>query len=146
MLNSKNALSQKYPQPQKKEPCEILQKKFQKKFSKKKIQKKIEERLPRFSRSQIGGGGGGAYTNAMVIAYLYERNRQRDRQRDRHGDMERMKQSRERKRYSPFAYCLEFVGLSLLCFSWFRFLTSIKKFFNFPNFFSNYLIFNAFQI
>ena len=34
--------------------------------------------------------------------------------------------------------CLEFIGSD--------FLTSIKKFFNFPNFFSNYLIFNAFQI
>ena len=29
---------------------------------------------------------------------------------------------------------------------WFRFLCSIKKFFNFANFFHNYLIFNAFQI
>ena len=35
-------------------------------------------------------------------------------------------------------------GLSGVC--WFRFLPSIKKFFNFPKFFSNYLIFNAFQI
>ena len=74
MLNSKNALSQKYPQPQK-EPCEILQKKNPKKISKKspekKFQKKIEERLPRFSRSQIGGGGYGLYKCVMVIACLY---------------------------------------------------------------------------
>ena len=54
MLNSKNTLSQKYPQPQK-EPCgkknlvEFCKKNFKKKF--KKNQKKIEERLPRFSRS-----------------------------------------------------------------------------------------------
>lgn len=62
MLNSKNALSQKYTQPQKR-TFEILQKKIpkkkikknSKKISPKKIQKKIEERLPRFSRSQIGG-------------------------------------------------------------------------------------------
>lgn len=45
--------------------------KFCEKNFKKKIQKKIEERLPRFSRSQIGGGGGGAYTDAMVVACLY---------------------------------------------------------------------------
>lgn len=52
----------------KKEPCEILQKKFQKNFPKnakknfpKKFQKKIEERLPRFSRSQIGGGVEGVH-------------------------------------------------------------------------------------
>ena len=48
----------------KKEPREIMQKKnFKKKF-----QKKIEERLPRFSRSQIGGGG---YTCVMVVTLLY---------------------------------------------------------------------------
>ena len=39
MLNSKNALSQKYPQPQK-EPCGILQKKISKKNFPKKISKK----------------------------------------------------------------------------------------------------------
>ena len=70
MLNSKNALSQKYPQPQKKNLVKFCKKKFQKKFSKKKS-KKIEERLPRFSSSQIGGGGVGTYTNGMVVAYLY---------------------------------------------------------------------------
>ena len=49
----------------KKEPREILQKKnFKKNF-----QKKIEERLPRFSRSQIGGGG--RYTCVMVVTLLY---------------------------------------------------------------------------
>ena len=48
MLNSKNALSQKYPQPQKKEPCgkknlvEFCKKKFKKKISQKKFQKVLE--------------------------------------------------------------------------------------------------------
>lgn len=43
--------------------------------------------------------------------------------------------------------CLEFVGLSVYFGSvGSDFLPSIKKFFNFPNFFRNYLIFNAFQI
>ena len=45
------------------------------------------------------------------------------------------------KQYIPMPICLgclEFVGSD--------FLTSIKNFFNFPNFFHNYLIFNAFQI
>lgn len=52
--------------------------------------------------------------------------------------------------------CLEFVGLSVyfgsvgsvgsVWYSGLDFLPSIKKFFNFPNFFRNYLIFNAFQI
>lgn len=56
----------------KKEPCQILQKKFQKKSTKKNFKKKIEERLPRFSRSQIKGGGiGGTYTDAMVVTLLY---------------------------------------------------------------------------
>ena len=56
MLNSKNTLSQKYPQPQKKNLVEkrtlwnSAKKKSKKNFPKK-IQKKIEERLPRFSRS-----------------------------------------------------------------------------------------------
>ena len=64
MLNSKNALSQKYTQPQKRtlwNSAKKIQKKFtKKKFQKKspeKNQKKIEERLPNFSRSQIGEGG-----------------------------------------------------------------------------------------
>ena len=42
MLNSKNALSQKYPQPQK-EPCGILQKKIQKKITKKKFKQKLKK-------------------------------------------------------------------------------------------------------
>ena len=48
MLNSKNALSQKYPQQQK-EPCgkknlvEFCKKKFQKKISQKKFQKKLKK-------------------------------------------------------------------------------------------------------
>ena len=42
MHNSKNALSQKYPQPQK-EPCGILQKKIPKKKSQKKFQKKLKK-------------------------------------------------------------------------------------------------------
>ena len=33
----------KYPQPQKKEPCEILQKKSKKKFSKKNSKKKLKK-------------------------------------------------------------------------------------------------------
>ena len=84
MLNSKNALSQKYPQPQK-EPCGIQQKKIPKKIFPKKIQKKIEERLPRFSRSQIGGGGEGTYTDTMVVACLYGYNRHGDRHKDMGG-------------------------------------------------------------
>ena len=53
------------------------------------------------------------------------------------------------------AYYLEFVACRVTLVVWVvwvvwsllvRFLTSIKKFFNFPKFFSNYLIFNAFQI
>ena len=56
----------------KKEPREILQKKISKKSQKKNFQKKIEERLPRFSRSQIGGGVGvGLYKCVMVVALLY---------------------------------------------------------------------------
>ena len=49
MLNPKNVLSQKYPQPQKKEPCgkknlvEFCKKKFQKKFPKKKFKKKLKK-------------------------------------------------------------------------------------------------------
>ena len=54
MLNSKKKHSLKNNHNHKKEPREILQKKI----SKKKFKKKIEERLPRFSRSQIGGGIG----------------------------------------------------------------------------------------
>ena len=46
-------------------------KKMPKKFPQKKFQKKIEERLPRFSRSQIGGGGRGLYKCVMVITLLY---------------------------------------------------------------------------
>lgn len=40
----------------KKNLVKFCKKKIQKKNFQKKIQKKIEERLPRFSRSQIGGG------------------------------------------------------------------------------------------
>ena len=49
MLNPKNALSQKYPQPQKKnlvekkEPCGILQKNFKKNFPKKNSKKKLKK-------------------------------------------------------------------------------------------------------
>ena len=61
-----------------------------------------------------------------------------------------MEQRAETERFNLIAYYLEFVGLSVyfgcLEFVGSDFLTSIKKFFNFPNFFSNYLIFNAFQI
>ena len=42
MLNSKNVLSQKYPQPQK-EPCRILQKNFKKKITKKNSKKKLKK-------------------------------------------------------------------------------------------------------
>ena len=72
--------------------------------------------------------------------------RHRDRHKDRHKDGE--------KQYILLAYLSGLVGLSVRftlvrigCqIDWFRFLTSIKKIFIFPNFFSNYLIFNAFQI
>ena len=133
----------------KKEPCEILQKKiFKKKFKKifrKKIQKKIEERLPRFSRSPIGGGQG-AYTSAMVIACLYGYNRRGD----RHKDREIQSRSRSRSRNAKIHLICLFVWIGwlvgLLWFGSVQIFASIKKFFNFPNFFSNCLIFNAFQI
>ena len=77
--------------------------------------------------------------------------------------MEIWSREQETERFNLFAYCLEFiacrlVGLSvhfgsvhfgLVWFGWVglvQILTSIKNFFNFPNFFHNYLIFNAFQI
>ena len=80
----------------------------------------------------------------MVVSCLYERNRHID----RHKDMEIGKMMMPHN-------CLELIGglvvgcrFTLVYFGllWFRFFAPIKKFFNFPNFFSNYLIFNAFQI
>ena len=75
---------------------------------------------------------------------------------DRHGDKHKdMENGDKREAIHPDAYCLEFVAcrftlvrFTLVRFTLvrFRFFASIKKFFNFPNFFSNYLIFNAFQI
>ena len=51
MHSLKNTHNHKKSLVGKKEPCEILQKKFKKNFPKKNFKKKIEERLPRFSRS-----------------------------------------------------------------------------------------------
>ena len=73
----------------------------------------------------------------------------------RYGDM---KQRAETERFTLFAYLSGLVGLSVGWFGWFvslwftlvrvgsDFWPPIKKFFNFPKFFPNYLIFSAFQI
>lgn len=146
MLNSKNALSQKYPQPQKRTLWNSA-KKIPKKNFPKKNSKKIEERLPRFSRSQIGGGEEGAHipTKWSLRSYTLA---QASREMQRYGDIGRRAKGRKDASYLPIAgvcwrvWLVQFGSLVL----WFRFLLSIKNFFNFPNFFPNYLIFNAFQI
>ena len=69
MLNPKNVLSQKYPQPQK-EPCEILQKKIPKKKFPKKISKKNWRKATKIF-TLLNRGGEGAYTDATVITHLY---------------------------------------------------------------------------
>ena len=97
------------------------------------------------------------YKCVMVVAYLYGYNRHGDRHKDReiwrHRDREIW---RWREAIHPDAYLSGLSGVYRLVGSlWFvsvvrligsDFLTSIKNFFNFPKFFSNYLIFNAFQI
>ena len=85
MHSIKNTHNHKKEPCGKKEPCEILQKKSKKKFPKKKS-KKIEERLPRFSRSPIGGGGYGLYRSVMVVTYLYGHIDKQTDGIDRHGD------------------------------------------------------------
>ena len=122
MLNSKNALSQKYPQPQK-EPCEkknlveFCKKKFKKKFPEKKIQKKIEERLPRFSRSLIGGGRVGCIYRRNGRCVFIRLHRHGDRHKDRETE------SRERKRkdtsYLPIVWSLSACWFTLVRFGWF---------------------------
>ena len=91
------------------------------------------------------------YTCVMVVACLYgyidKQTDGIDRHRDRHKDMEIGKMMMPHN-------CLELIGglvvgcrlVGLLWFSLAQIFASIKKFFNFPNFFHNYLIFNAFQI
>ena len=97
----------------------------------------------------------------MVVTHLYGYIDKQTDGIDRHGDRHKDREilSRE-KQYIPMPICLdclEFVAcrFGLFVSLWFGsvvrligsdFLLSIKKFFNFPNFFSNYLIFNAFQI
>ena len=127
-----------------------------KKISPKKISKKIEERLPRFSRSPIGGGGCIYRRNGRcVFIRLQQARRQAQRQAQRLGDI---KQRAGKGKIHPI--CLFVWSLSLVVLLWFGslwfvsvvrligsdFLLSIKKFFNFPIFFHNCLIFNAFQI
>ena len=92
----------------------------------------------------------------MVIAYLYGYNRHGDRHKDReiwrHRDREIWRYRAGDETAILIAYYLEFVGLSVYfgCLGCLEFVgsdfASIKKFFNFPNFFHNYLIFNTFQI
>ena len=98
----------------------------------------------------------------MVVACLYGYIDKQTDGIDRHKDREH-KDREQREAIHPDAYLSGLSGvcrLSVGCFGWFvslwfvsvvrligsDFLTSIKKFFNFPNFFHNYLIFNAFQI
>ena len=98
---------------------------------------------------------------ASVYGYIDKQTDGIDRHGDRHKDREIWRhRDREIWRYRAgdetailIAYYLEFVGLSVyfgclgcLEFVGSDFLLSIKKFFNFPIFFHNYLIFNAFQI
>ena len=90
------------------------------------------------------------YKCVMVVAYLYGYNRHGDRHRDREIWRHRV----ETERFNLLAYCLELIGrlvvgcrvVVLLWFSLAQIFASIKKFFNFPNFFPNYLIINAFHI
>ena len=89
----------------KKNLVKMLQKNFKKKSKKsskkkfkKKFQKKIEERLPRFSRSPIGGGEGrGLYICVMVVAYLYAYIDKQTDGIDRHKDREQRAESRNAK-------------------------------------------------
>ena len=88
--------------------------------------------------------------------------------------MEIWRYGAETEKFNLLAYCLEFIACRFTLVVWVvwsllavgmvgsvvsagsvgsvvrligsDFLTSIKKFFIFPNFFHNYLIFNAFQI
>ena len=70
-LPQKTTTTRKNP-PQQKNLVEVCKKNSKKKFPQKNFKKKIEERLPRFSRSQIGGGGGyGLYKCVMVVTHLY---------------------------------------------------------------------------
>ena len=125
-------------------------KKIPKKFPKKKFKKKLKKGYQDFHAPKQGGGGYGLYTCVMVVTHLYTcTGTEIGTKIGRHKDREVW-----RWREAIHHICL----LSGVCrlsfhfgsfrFDWFGsdFLTSIKKFFNFPIFFSNYLIFNAFQI
>ena len=92
----------------------------------------------------------------MVVSCLYGYIDKQTDGIDRHGDRHRDREIWRwiwREAIHPDAYLSGLSGwlvVGSVHFGSFRFgsdfLTSIKKFFNFPNFFSNYLIFNAFQI
>lgn len=89
----------------------------------------------------------GLYRCVMVITCLYGYNRQRDRHKDRE-QREETEKMHPKCLLSGVCWLVGLLWFGSVRFGsvWFRFLCSIKKIFNFPNFFRNYLIFNAFQI